>query len=81
MTYEDAVIREDAIEYLIRNYAKFPGDIPPGMNRNVSDRMFMNWRWVRTLEGEIVFANCIQEGIDKADFDDRINKMLEGVRL
>lgn len=68
MDYKDAVIREDAIEYLIRNYSGFLDDIPTGPSRNVSDRIFKNWRWVRCLDGEIVFANCIQEGINASDF-------------
>lgn len=71
MLYEDAVIREDAIEFLIRTYAEFPEDIPRGMSRNVSDRMFGNWRWVRLLDGEIVLANCLQECIRSEDFYSR----------
>ncbi|RKR53198.1 hypothetical protein C7387_4339 [Yokenella regensburgei] len=78
MDYKDAVIREDAMEYLIRHYAEFPADVPVGPSKNVSDRMFINWRWVRCLDGEIVFANCIQEGITANDFNARKETMRIG---
>ncbi|QIU92124.1 hypothetical protein [Yokenella regensburgei] len=78
MDYKDAVIREDAMEYLIRNYSEFLEEIPSGSSRNVSDRIFKDWRWVRCLDGEIVFANCIQEGIRANDFNARKDTM--GIR-
>ncbi|EMH4161626.1 hypothetical protein RJ498_000841 [Pluralibacter gergoviae] len=71
MLYIDAVLREDAIEHLIRTHQRFPQDVPPGASKNVSHRIFGNWRWVRLLDGEVVFANCIQECIRKEDFDSR----------
>ncbi|RAU43963.1 hypothetical protein DBY68_019365 [Pseudocitrobacter sp. RIT415] len=71
MDYKDAILREDAMEYLIRYYSDFLDDIPTGPSRNVSDRIFKDWRWVRCLDGEIVFANCIQECITASDFNAR----------
>lgn len=80
MKYEDAVLREDAFEFLIRNYSEFPGDIPFGLNRNVSCQIFKDWRWVRTLQGEILFANCIQAGIGLEEFNNRV-KLVREVRV
>ncbi|MDG0556556.1 hypothetical protein [Klebsiella quasipneumoniae] len=71
MFYEDAIKREDAFEFLMKAYADFPEEIPYGLNRNVSERIFKDWRWVRTLDGEIVFANCLQQCISISDFNER----------
>lgn len=71
MFYEDAVKREDAFEFLMKTYSDFPVDVPYGLNRNVSERIFKDWRWVRTLDGEIVFANCLQKCISASDFNER----------
>lgn len=78
MNYQDAILREDAMEWLIRNYYQFPTDIAPGngMSVNVSGRVFANWRWVRTLDGEILFANCIQPGISADDFNERLKEAI-----
>ncbi|WP_373203384.1 hypothetical protein [Citrobacter amalonaticus] len=75
MDYKDAIFREDAMEYLIKHYSGFPDDIQAGPSRNVSDRIFKDWRWVRCLDGEIVFANCIQECITSNDFTVRKETM------
>ena len=74
MKYEDSIIRGDAMDFLLKAYANFPFDIPEGPSNNVSDAQFKTWRWVRCLDGEIVFANCIQQAITKVDFDQQ--KML-----
>ena len=74
MDYSDAVEYSDAIEWLIEHYAEFPNQVPgsaENISRNVSGRMFMNWRWVMTLDMELVFANCIQQGITKQAFESR----------
>jgi len=76
MDYKDAILREDAMEWLLRNYYRFPDDIAPGksMSVNVSDVIFADWRWVRTLDGEILFANCIQPGISADEFNERLKE-------
>ncbi|HHE5697807.1 TPA: hypothetical protein ACPEY2_001696 [Citrobacter amalonaticus] len=79
MDYKDSIFREDAMEYLIKHYSGFPDDIQAGPSRNVSDRIFRDWRWVRCLNGEIVFANCIQECIASNDFSERKEAMRIGV--
>lgn len=70
MLYEDAVIRSDAVEYLLEKYTQFPSEIPTGgPSRHVSDRIFQDWRWVKTIDDEVVFANCIQCCVSKEDFN------------
>lgn len=52
MNYNDAVEYSDAMEWLIDHYAEFPRQVPGGienLSRNISGRMFKNWRWVMTL--------------------------------
>lgn len=74
MNYDDAVEYSDAMEWLIDHYDEFPRQVPGGaenLSRNVSGRMFKNWRWVMTLDMELVFANCIQQGITKQAFESR----------
>lgn len=74
MNYDDAVEYSDAMEWLIEHYDEFPNQVPGGaenLSRNVSGRMFKNWRWVLTLDLELVFANCIQQGITRQDFISR----------
>ena len=79
MNYEDSVIRGDAMDFLLQTYSKFPSDVPQGPSNHVSDAQFKNWRWVRCLDGEIVFANCIQQAITKGNFDEqRIISQLNG---
>lgn len=79
MDYQDAIFREDAMEYLIKHYSGFPDDVQAGPSRNVSERIFKDWRWVRCLDGEIVFANCIQACITINDFNFRKENMRIGV--
>lgn len=79
MTYEDSIIRGDAMDFLLQTYSNFPSDVPAGPSNNVSDAQFKNWRWVRCPDGEIVFANCIQQAITKSNFDEqRIMRLLNG---
>jgi len=69
MNYSDAIEWHDAIEWLIENYESFPAKVLAGISRNVSNPMFKNWRWILTLENEVVFGNGYQPGIVKSDFD------------
>lgn len=72
MNYEEAIEREDAMEWLLENYAEFPQKVPAGdMSRNVSNPMFQCWRWILTLKLEVVFANMYQPCISKEDFEAR----------
>ncbi len=71
MRYEEAVKREDAMEWLLKTYHSFPDDIPRGMLRDVSQSQYKDWRWVRCPDGEIIFANCIEPGITREEFDAR----------
>lgn len=72
MDYEEAIEREDAMEWLLDSYSDFPKKVPAGdMSRNVSNPMFRCWRWILTLDREVVFGNCYQKCITKSDFDAR----------
>ncbi|WP_338501579.1 hypothetical protein VRC35_06475 [Erwinia aphidicola] len=71
MDYKDAIEREDAMEWLLENYDDFPERVLTGPSKTISNPMFKNWRWVLTLENEIVFGNCYQPGIIKQHFDER----------
>lgn len=63
----------DAMQYLIDNY----DDFPESMDVDIQlDAQFRNFRFIRHTSGEIFFANCIQPGISKDDFDNfkQLNK-------
>ncbi|HEF7276276.1 TPA: hypothetical protein ACGBPZ_004572 [Yersinia enterocolitica] len=70
MMYSDAIQYTDAMEWLLDNYQQFPDKVLTSEAcKEISNRMFKNWRWVLTLEGEVIFGNCIQPGITKEAFD------------
>lgn len=60
----------DALEYLVNNWGEFPRVVPEGGPcETISECYYKNWRFVLTLEGEIVFANCISPGITREEFE------------
>lgn len=60
----------DALEYLYNNWGTFPDTVPKGgVSKDISSPYFRNWRFVRTLDGEIVFGNCISPGITRGEFE------------
>ncbi|CNF52129.1 hypothetical protein PGS49_19800 [Yersinia intermedia] len=70
MRYSDAIQYTDAMEWLLDNYQQFPDKVLTSEKcKEISNRMFKNWRWVLTLDGEVIFGNCIQPGITKEAFD------------
>jgi len=78
MNYNDAIQREDAMEWLLETYDEFPKRVPRGPTKDISEPMFGNWRWVLSPDGEIVFGNCYQPGILKAEFDERKSEAMGG---
>lgn len=79
MNYEEAIEREDAMEWLLEHYSEWPIKAISGdMSRNVSNPMFLCWRWILTLKHEVVFANMYQPCISKEDFEERKASALSG---
>ncbi|WP_158784750.1 hypothetical protein [Pantoea sp. BAV 3049] len=77
MDYKDSIEWHDAMEWLQENYAEFPDRVLTGPCKTISNLMFKNWRWVLTLENEIVFGNCYQPGITKLDFEEYKSAMVK----
>ena len=71
INYKYSVFREDAMEYLLKNVEQFPKEIPG----KIAISIFQGWRWVESLEGEIIFADCISPFITAKD----LQKRREGV--
>lgn len=68
LDYEYAVDRTDAFEFLERT--GFPDFIPEGgPSADVSLPIFKNWRFVRSMTNEILFANGIVPGITADEFE------------
>ena len=66
----------DALEYLFNNWGTFPDSIPEGgLTRDISIAYFKTWRFVRTLQGEIVFGNCISPGVTRQEFESYVEKV------
>lgn len=58
-------IRLDAVYWLRRNVGHFP----KSMDSNVQPTSpYNNFRFIRCLDGEIVFGNCIVPGITEEDY-------------
>ena len=57
-------IRLDAVQWLRKNIGYFP----KSMDMDISNRIYKNFRFIRYLDGEIVFGNCIVPGITEQDF-------------
>ena len=56
--------REQAKRWLAINYSEYP----ELLDRDISDDMFHSWRFVRALDGNIYFANCVDTGISEDEF-------------
>lgn len=70
--------RYEAIMWLVNDFGS--ASWPASMDKLVTGRMFGNWRFVLTLDNEIVFANCIEPSISLVElvlmecvtFDERV---------
>lgn len=69
MNYDDSLKRTDAIEWLVTHYDYFPTEIKVEVAKGIGPTLFKDWRFVMTLEGELLFANCLQPGISEHDFE------------
>lgn len=79
MNYEEAIEREDAMEWLLENCSDWPiNEIAGSMSRHVSNPMVQRWRWILTLNREVVFSNMYQPCISKEDFEQRKAVSLSG---
>lgn len=57
-------IRLDAVYWLRRNVGHFP----MSMDTDISNKMYGRFRFIRCLDGEIVFGDCIVSGITEEEF-------------
>lgn len=57
-------IRLDAVYWLRKNIGHFP----KSLDMDISGKIYKNFRFIRCLDGEIVFGNCIVPGITEQDF-------------
>lgn len=70
LTYKESVSRVEALEFLAKHYGRFPDSLPTDRpSEHISHRMVGGWRWVGSLEGDIIFADCLQPCIEAAEFD------------
>lgn len=64
MTYLEAVERTDVLDFVIKYDVQFPTLTGSFIDYQT---LFKNWRFVETLDHEMVLANCIQPGITQED--------------
>lgn len=66
----------DAMEYLFEEWGNFPMFIPcGGPTKEISRQYWKNWRFIMTLQGEIVFGNCLIPGITREDYQQFMTTM------
>lgn len=56
----------DAMSYLLDNYSEFPADMDVDIQRKAE---FKNFRFVKSPDGVVLFANCMVPGITADDFN------------
>ncbi len=56
--------RDQAKQWLVANVAAFPEALPG----DVGPSLFHGWRFVRSTDGDVYFANCVERGIDDGEF-------------
>ncbi len=56
----------DAMSYLLENYSEFPADMDVDIQRKAE---FKNFRFVKSPDGAVLFANCMVPGITADDFN------------
>lgn len=59
--------RDIALSYLIRRYTQWPTNTVTE-EKPVTDRIWGRWRWVLSLDGEVMFGNGIEPAITIMDF-------------
>lgn len=66
----------DAMDYLFDEWGNFPMFIPSGgPAKDISRKYFGRWRFVMTMEGEIVFGNCLIPGITRTAYEQFVATM------
>ena len=56
--------RQHVLAWLLVNYDQWPCS----MTDDIGPEIFHGWRFIRCIDGEIVFADCIHKGITEEDF-------------
>lgn len=54
--------RETALNYLVQRYPQWPITVV-NEERPITSRVWGSWRWVLSLEGEVMFANGVEPAI------------------
>ncbi len=55
--------RTQALRWLAMNYNSFPKEIEGHIGPNI----FHGWRFVVAIDGEVLFADCVHEGITEGE--------------
>lgn len=58
-----------AMDWLSSNLFSFPDEIEEGYIKDIGFCLYKNWKFVKCLDGEIVFGNMVIPAITKQDFD------------
>ena len=56
--------RFGALVYLLDNVGMWPAYVED----YIGPKEYYNWRFIKDLNGEIYFANCIEQGISEEEF-------------
>lgn len=60
--------RCDSMEWLAKNLVEWPTSMPNGDADMISMNMFNGWYFIRSMSGDIVFADCLSPCITESDF-------------
>ena len=69
---KDSPNRLQAFRWLKFNDIDFPNDI----ENNIGEELFHGWRFIKSTDGIIYFADCIHQGITKTEFTASDNQPL-----
>lgn len=59
--------RTNALRYLVSRHPQWPTNIVTE-EKPVTDRIWGRWRWVLSLDGEVMFGNGIEPAITVVEF-------------
>lgn len=65
------IYRCESLEFLHNEVGFFPDCVPSGgLSNNVGEAIFNGWRFILSLDGELLFSNCLSDPIRKRDFEE-----------
>lgn len=63
--------RCDALEFLHAEVGFWPDCVPDGgPTKEIGEALFRRWRFILSVENELLFADCLSEPIRKSDFEE-----------